>query len=178
MNTSVVQNKFKFHWFHGVIFFFLVNLIAGYGITLFVDIKEIYAVLNKPYFAPPVWLFGVAWFTNNVLTIIGNIWTLNLPSSIYRSRLLLLQGFSWFNYCIFQYLSFGTQIPSMFFCPTFSMLVLTLFSLYYAYRLDTSEMTFRNKVKSGKSITMSLASLVSWLLIATALGFQIWMLNK
>jgi tryptophan-rich sensory protein len=175
---TLTKNNFKFHWFHGVIFFFLMNLIAGYGITVFVDIKQIYAVLNKPSFAPPVWLFGVAWFTNNVLTIIGNIWTLNLPKSLDRSRLLILQGFSWFNYCIFQYLSFGTRIPAMFFWPTFSMLVLTLFSLYYAYKLDTKESTFWNKVKSGRSITMSLTSLVSWLLIATALGFQIWMLNK
>jgi translocator protein len=172
------QNKFRFNWFHGVIFFFLMNLIGGYGITQFVDIKEIYGGLNKPFFAPPVWLFGVAWFTNNVLTIIGNIWTLNLPKSLDRKRLLILQGLSWFNYCIFQYLSFGTQIPAMFFWPTFSMLVLTLFSLYYAYRLDTKESTFWNKVNSGRSITMSLISLVSWLSIATLLGFQIWMLNK
>jgi tryptophan-rich sensory protein len=175
---TLTQNKFKFHWFHGVIFFFLVNLIAGYGITLFVDIKEIYAVFNKPWFAPPVWLFGVAWFTNNVLTIIGNIWTLNLPSLTDRTRLLWLQGFSWLNYCVFQYLSFGTRIPAMFFWPTFSMLVLTIASLYYAYRLETNETTFWNKVKSGRSITMSLTSLFSWLIIATALGFQIWMMNK
>jgi tryptophan-rich sensory protein len=174
---TLTINKFKLKWSHGVVFFFLMNLIAGYGITLFVDIKEVYADLNKPWFAPPVWVFGAAWFTNNVLTIIGNIWTFNLIESNERTTLLRLQGFSWFNYCIFQYLSFGTQIPAMFFWPTFSMLILNLASLYYAYKLDTKEMTFWNKIKSGRSITMSLVSLISWLLIATLLGFQIWMLN-
>jgi translocator protein len=178
MTLDTTPNNFRFRWFHGVIFFFLMNLIGGYGITLLVDIKEVYAILNKPSFAPPVWLFGVAWFTNNVLTIIGNIWTLNLPASINRNRLLWLQAFSWLNYCVFQYLSFGTRIPAMFFWPTFSMLILTLLSIYYAYRLDTVDMSFWSKVKSGKSITMSLSSLTSWLLIATALGFEIWMLNK
>jgi translocator protein len=178
MTVNKIQNTFKFRWFHGLIFLFLVNLIGGYGITLFVDIKEVYSTLNKPWFAPPTILFGIAWFTNNILTIIGNIWTLNLASSVNRTRLLWPQGFSWLNYCVFQYLSFGTRIPYMFFWPTFSMLILTLFSLYYAYRLDTAETTFWNKVKSGKSITMSLTSLTSWLFIATALGFQIWMLNK
>jgi tryptophan-rich sensory protein len=178
MTLESTTTIFKFRWFHGMIFFFLVNLIGGYGITLLVDIKEVYAILNKPSFAPPVWLFGAAWFTNNVLTIIGNIWTLNLPVSTDRTKLLWLQGFSWLNYCIFQYLSFGTRIPSLFFWPTFSMLILTVASLFYAYRLDISGSTFWNKVKCGKSITMSLASLTSWLFIATALGFQIWMLNK
>lgn len=178
------KTKFRFRWFHGVVFFILMNLIGGFGITRFVDIKEIYSLLIKPWFAPPVFLFGIAWFTNNVLTIIGNIWTLNLQPSLERSKLLWLQGFSWLNYCLFQYLSFGLfavygkSVVSMFFWPTFTMLILTIASLYYAYKLDITESTFVAKVKLGRSITMSLTSLVSWLVIATALGFQIWMLNK
>ncbi len=178
------KTNFKFRWFHGVLFFVFVNLIGGFGITRIVDIKEVYSTLIKPWFAPPVFLFGLAWTTNNVLTIIGNIWTLNLQPSLDRTRLLWLQGLSWFNFCVFQYLSFGLYalygkpFVSMFFWPTFSMLILTIASLYYAYQLDTSDMSFVAKIKSGRSITMTLTSLISWLVIATVLGFQIWMLNK
>lgn len=178
------KTKFKFRWFHGVLFFVFVNLIGGYLITRFVDIKEIYSVLIKPWFAPPVFLFGLAWTTNNILTIIGNIWTLNLQPSLDRTRLLWLQGLSWFNFCVFQYLSFGLfevygkPLVFMFFWPTFSMLILTIASIFYSYKLDTSDMEFIDKVKSGRSITMTLTSLISWLVIATGLGFQIWMLNR
>jgi tryptophan-rich sensory protein len=171
------KTSFLFKWYHGVIFFIIVNLIAGYGISLFVDIKEVYAQLNTPFFAPPVWVFGAAWTTNNILTIAGNIWTLNLPESSNRTKLLWLQGFSWLNYMVFQYLSFGTGIPSLYFWPTLSMLILNLVSLYYAYRLDTEKMSFWEKVKSGRSIACSLFSVIAWLCIATALGFEIWRLN-
>ena len=172
------KSRFQFRWYHGLIFFIIVNLIGGYGITRFVDIKTVFTGLNRPWFAPPAWVFGPVWATNNILTITGNIWTLNLPASLDRTRLLWLQALSWVNFCIFQYLSFGTQIPSMFFWPTFSMFILTFASLYFAYRLDTKEMSFWSKIKSGRSVTLSLVSLASWLTIATVLGFQIWMLNK
>ncbi len=181
---TLTQNKFHFRWFHGVIFFILVNLIGGFGITFFVDIKDVYSTIIKPSFAPPVWLFGLAWTVNNILTIAGNIWTLNLKRSWDRTILLRLQGLSWINFCVFQYLSFGiyslfgNPTVSTFFWPTFSMLILNLLSVYYAYKLDTVEINFWQKVKSGKSIVMSLSSLISWLLIASALGFQIWMLNR
>ena len=165
-----------YFWYLGIAFFVIVNFIAG-GVAFFVDVKGTYSTLKLPWFAPPVWVFGVAWTTNNILTIIGNIWTINLPSSTNRTRLLWLQGCSWVNYCLFQYLSFGTRIISLYFWPAFSMLVLNVLSLYYAYILDTVDMSFLSKVKSGKSITMSLFSLISWLVIASLLGLSIWIMN-
>jgi tryptophan-rich sensory protein len=170
----------KLYWYHGVIFFIIVNLIAGYGITLFVDIKQVYANLKLPFFAPPVWLFGIAWTTNNILTIAGNIWAYNMKPSVSRSKYLFWQALAWLNYLVFQYLSFGTQIAWMYFIPTFSMFIFVVISMYYAYKLDTKEQnqTLWSAIKNGKSIFMSLTSLFGWLIIASALGFMIGILNK
>jgi tryptophan-rich sensory protein len=167
----------KLRWYHGVLFFIIVNLIGGYGITLFVNIREVYSSLNLPWFAPPVWLFGLAWTTNNILTIYGNIITYNSPKSILRTIILRLQAWSWLVFVTFQYLSFGTGIPTMYFAPTFLMLVLNVLTLYFAFRFDSQKKPFWSTVKSGKSVTFSLLSLVSWLCIATILGFYIMILN-
>jgi len=155
-----------------VIFYLLMNLIAGYGITLFVDIKDVYASLTLPSWAPATWVFGVAWTVNNILILIGNIWTLQSPSSKERTALIRLQIASWINYAIFQWLSFGTGIPSLFFWPTFSMLLLTLTSIYYAYRIDTKGKSWKELFRK-KSITLTFSTLIIWLIIASALGYFI-----
>jgi hypothetical protein len=153
------------------------NLVAGYSITLFVDIKEVYSMLTLPSWAPATWVFGVAWAINNILVLIGNIWTLNSPASSERTWLIRLQVLSWINYAVFQWLSFGTGIPSLFFWPTFSMLLLTLGSIYYAYKLDTKHASFLKTVTSFKSITLTFSTLIVWLGIASMLGYFIMMNN-
>lgn len=167
----------RYHYYQAVIFYVLINLIAGYGITLFVDIKQVYSILNLPSWAPATWVFGAAWTINNILVLIGNIWALNSPASPERTWLLRLQVASWINYAVFQWLSFGTGIPSLFFWPTFSMLLLTLASIYYAYKIDTKHSSLLQTVTSFKSITLTFSTLIIWLGIASALGYFIMMNN-
>ena len=167
----------KYSYWQAVVFYVLINLIAGYGVTLFVDIKEIYGALTLPTWAPATWVFGVAWTINNILILTGNIWTLNSPHSLERTWLLRLQALSWLNYALFQWLSFGTGIPSLFFWPTFSMLILTLGSMYFAYRLDTKNKSFVKTVTSFRSITLTFSTLILWLSIASLLGYSIMMNN-
>jgi hypothetical protein len=57
------------------------------------------------------------------------------------------------------------------------MLILTVFALYFAYQLDTTYQTLFKSVRSGRSIFASFTSLFGWLLVATALGYGIWMMN-
>jgi tryptophan-rich sensory protein len=161
----------KYHYYQAVIFYLIMNLIAGYGVTLFVDIREVYASLVLPSWAPATWVFGAVWTLNNILVLIGNIWTLNLSHSSNRTKLIWLQIFSWSNYAVFQWLSFGTGIPSLFFWPSFTLLIATLASMYYAYRLDSSHGGFWKTVVSGKSITLTFSTLLVWLMAANALGF-------
>ena len=163
----------KYHYYQAVIFYILINLIAGYGITLFVDIQQAYKAFNLPSWTPATWVFGVVWTINNILVIIGNIWTLNSVHSYARTMLIRLQIVSWINYAVFQWLSFGTGIPSLFFWPSFTMLLLTCASVYYAYCLDTTRQTFLKTVTKGKSITLTLSTLLVWLIVASALGFYV-----
>jgi tryptophan-rich sensory protein len=161
----------KYHYYQAVIFYVLMNLVAGYSITLFVNIKEVYASLVLPVWAPATWVFGTVWTINNILVLIGNIWTLNAPPSPERSKLIRLQIFSWSNYAVFQWLSFGIGIPSLFFWPSFTLLIATVASMYYAYKLDTLHERFWKTVMKGTSITMTFSTLIVWLFIANALGF-------
>jgi tryptophan-rich sensory protein len=164
--------------------FLVANLITGYGVVfLGVDIQGIYNTLSKPFFAPPTWVFGIAWTINNVLVIYGILRTINLPASLDRSRLLGIDTLIIVNYLVFQYLSFGSGvlfgkiIPFMFFLPTFSMFLLTVLALRKSYLLDTKDMSIWSKILSGKSIFASYWSLFGWLIIACGLGLGIWIMN-
>ncbi len=163
----------KYHYYQAVIFYIIINLIAGYSLTLFVDIKEIYNILALPSWAPATWVFGAAWTLNNILVLTGNIWTLNSPNSPIRTKLISLQIISWINYALFQWLSFGTGIPALYFLPTLTMLILTVASMYYAYQLDTMHGKFLDVARTGKSITLTFSTLIVWLIIASMLGFYI-----
>ena len=91
--------------------FLIINFVAGYGIVLFgADIGGIYKTLSKPYFAPPASIFGFVWAFNCILVTYGILLNFNLPKSKLRSNLLITQVILIFNYCIFQYLSFGSPI--------------------------------------------------------------------
>jgi translocator protein len=167
-----------------VLGFVVANLIAGYGVVLLgVDIQGIYSTLNKPYFAPPTWVFGIAWTFNNIVVIYGILRTINLPDSLLKSKLLGVDTLIIANYLVFQYLSFGSGIlfgkiiPAMFFLPTVSMLILTIIALKWSYTLDTTDMSITKKILSGKSIFASYWSLFGWLVVASALGLGIWIMN-
>ena len=183
MNTINKNITFK-QIIVAILSLFLINFIAGYGVVLLgADIPKIYRSLNRPYFAPPTVIFGIVWTFNCILITYGILLTVNLSKSALRKKLLITQGLLILNYCVFQYLSFGSPIlfgkllPIMFFVPTLTMLILTIIAMYYAYKLDTVEMSFKSKVLSCKSIFATFTSLFGWLLIATALGFEIWILN-
>jgi tryptophan-rich sensory protein len=163
----------KYSYWHAVLMYVVANLIGAYGVTFFVDIKAVYALLTLPGWAPAVWVFGVVWTINNILVLVGNIWTLNATPSHLRTMLVRLQVASWINYMLFQWFSFGTQMPALFFWPSFTLLILTVASMYYAYKMDTKNGPFLKTVKTGKSITLTFVTLVIWLFVASALGYFI-----
>jgi tryptophan-rich sensory protein len=186
--------SFKLKWYHGVLFLIGVNLLTF--AWAFTDVKY-YNNLNKPWFAPPSFVFGPVWILNNILVITGNIWTFNrwqdfkngnfqFLSEIQQnklkksfSNLAILQGLSWFNYIIFTALSFGTKIPAMFFWPTFSMWILTVFSIFISFQIDkmTFQEGFVESLKKFKSITLTFTTLILWLTIASLLGLYVWINN-
>jgi tryptophan-rich sensory protein len=168
----------------GILGFVLANIVAGYGIiALGVDVPQIYAGLSKPYFAPPTAIFGVVWTFNTVLFIYGFLRLWNLPDSSLRTKLLRVDYLIIFNYLVFQYLSFGSGllfgaiIPALFAIPTITMLILVIVAMKLSYTLDTAQIDLLTKIKTGQSIFMTYTPLVSWLVIASALGLGIWFMN-
>ena len=151
----------KYNFLHGLAWLILMNALTFSWV--FTD-PAYYNSLKKISIAPPPWVFGIAWGVNNILVIIGNIWTLNHKPDPKRTKLLILQCLSWFNYVIFSALSFGTKIPAMFFIPTFSMLILTIGSIYYARKLDLK-------------ISYTFVTLIIWLFLASVLGLSVWVYN-
>jgi len=151
----------KYNLWHGLAWFVLMNTLTFAWV--FTDVSY-YNSLNKISIAPPSWVFGVVWPINNILVILGNIWTLNSKPSPERKKLLILQGLSWLNYVVFSALSFGTKIPAMFFIPTFSMLLLTIASIYYARKIDLK-------------ISYTFVTLIAWLFLASVLGLSVWLYN-
>jgi tryptophan-rich sensory protein len=179
----------NYKWYHGLFFLVVVNLLTF--AWFFIDVNY-YNNLNKPWFAPPSSLFGIAWLVNNICVIYGNILALNLYNSLKEKKDLnekdkvlvnnlrpyfFFQVLSWLNYIVFSALSFGTKIPSMFFWPTFSMLVLTIFSIFYTVQIDKNNGGFWQNLKKFNNITFTFLTLLVWLVIASSLGYFVWKNN-
>ena len=175
--TLLYMNFKKYPYWYAFLFYVIINLIGGYSVTLFVNIKDAYDTLMLPSWAPATWVFGFAWTINNILVIMGNVWALQSPASRARMILVRLQTLSWINYAIFQWLSFGTGIASMYFWPTASMLVLTLASIYYAYKIDVANKNFTPTLQKFRPISLTFSTLLVWLVVASTLGYFIMMNN-
>ncbi|MEN9852450.1 MAG: hypothetical protein RI996_393 [Candidatus Parcubacteria bacterium] len=58
MNTTTLKKFATTHpYITALLFYIVINLVGGYSITLFVDIKEVYTALNTPWWAPATWVF-------------------------------------------------------------------------------------------------------------------------
>ena len=158
-----------------VAFWATCNALAVLG-TANVNVPEYYAII-KPSLAPPTWVFGVVWTFNTILMTYGLYLTICKyleKQTLVLRNFLILQGAIWVNYVVFQYLSFGLKWNFMFFFATFTMWLMTIGALFLGYKIDTDGQSFSKAIKSGKSLTCCFISLICWLTLATAFGFQIW----
>jgi tryptophan-rich sensory protein len=155
-----------------IIFWVICNFLAVLG-TKGVNIPEYYATI-RPSLAPPTWVFGVVWTFNTILMTYGLYLTISLKEKTrLTNNLLILQGFIWLNYVVFQYISFGLRWNFMFFFATFTMWLMTIGILILAYKLEKPN--FVGIIKSGKSIFYCFIPLICWLTLATFFGIQIWL---
>jgi tryptophan-rich sensory protein len=175
---SMTSNPPRWRWYQAVIFYVivqgitfglsgLVSVIKGNsGKSLREDIFGNPAYFNKlrqSIFAPPSWVFGPAWFINNISVILGTWRVLNKPEDTPgRTSFLVLQGASWLNFVVFNAAYFSLHSPIDALVLTFSMFVLTILSGFVAiFRLKDTR------------VALSLATLFAWLIIAlTAASFQ------
>ncbi len=176
--NSVTPRPQQWRWYHGVVFYAVVQVLTFDLSGLVSTIKgptgkglrenifgnpAYFNELKQSIFAPPSWVFGPAWLVNNISVIWGTWRVLNRPKNTPgRSSFLALQGASWLNFVTFSAAYFSLRSPINALVLTFMMFVLTILSgLVAIFKLKDT------------IVALSLATLFIWLMIAlTAASFQ------
>jgi tryptophan-rich sensory protein/dienelactone hydrolase len=123
-----------------------------------------YGELARPWFAPPGWVFPVAWGINSALSIWGNLRVLNGPPSGDRSAYLRLWAGTWLLYTLFGYAFFRRRSPLLGLLVTVNFLVLSVLSASRAVRID-------------RDLWKAYATLLPWLVLATAVAGSVALEN-
>jgi alpha-beta hydrolase superfamily lysophospholipase/tryptophan-rich sensory protein len=116
-----------------------------------------YEAIERPWFAPPGWVFPVVWGINNVLMIWGNLRVLNAPRSADRTAYLRLWAATWLLYLTFGYAFFRRESPLLGLLVTVNFSALTVLSARRATRIDP-----------GLWVTYS--TLLPWIVLATVVA--------
>lgn len=155
----------RYRWWHGVAFWLLVNVGSGLSIRSRSLDRAYYENMRQAPFAPPGWVFGPAWFLNNVLILWGNLRLLNNDEHVpHRRTLLWLQGASWLIYSTFSYVYFRKRSPILAFVWTAGMYALTIISILLSRRID-------------RKIAWSFTTLFLWLSLATPVALYQMLYN-
>lgn len=140
----------------------LVGIVAS---ALTSDSMEVFAELNKPSFAPPAWLFPVAWTVLYVLMGISSylILTSNAPKEEIEEAIRI----------------YGYQLAVNFLWPTFFFnLGWYLFSFFWLVLLWVLVLRMILKFKNISKLAAYLnIPYILWLTFAAILNFSIWILN-
>jgi acylglycerol lipase len=119
-----------------------------------------YEAIERPWFAPPGWVFPVVWGINNVLMIWGNLRVLNAPPSADRTAYLRLWAATWLLYLSFGYAFFRRRSPLLGLLVTVNFSALSVLSARRATRIDPS-------------LWVTYATLLPWIVLATAVAGSI-----
>jgi tryptophan-rich sensory protein len=181
-NSKKASGARRWRWYHGLAFYVMAQIVT-FGLqglvtfarangrkTLGESLKfdrEFYTGQKQPKFAPPPWLFGPAWTINNLSVIYGNLRVLNmLETAPGRDAYLKLQALSWLDYLVFTSACFGLRSNINGAVVTISMFGLTIASLFVSFF----------KLKDTR-VALSLATLLIWLCLASALSATIVLWN-
>lgn len=122
--------------------------------------REQYEKQHLPVFAPPGWIFPVAWGINSASLLAGGIRTLNLPSETPgRRQFLATQAAAWTLYSAFSAAYFDLQSP----------INAAAITLAYTAFIGSSLHAATQKMGDCKA-ALSLATTVAWLAIANPVG--------
>jgi benzodiazapine receptor len=124
-----------------------------------------YAVLEKPFFAPPNWLFAPIWITLYFLMgvslyIVWNIWISRGPvrTAIYLFGIQLVLNALW------PALFFGLESPFLGLIEIAILWVAIALTVFRFYRIS-------------KQAALLLLPYISWVTVALMLNLSIWILN-
>ena len=123
-----------------------------------------YEALDRPWFAPPGWVFPIAWGINNGLMIWGNLRVLNAPPSADRTAYLRLWAATWLLYLSFGYAFFRRKSPLLGLLVTVNFSALTVLSARRAMRIDPD-------------LWVTYSTLLPWIVLATAVAGSVALNN-
>lgn len=153
----------KYRWWHGVLFYAGVQA-ASFALRALTrapkEDRQFYASTKLPVFAPPGIAFPIAWGINNLSTMAGGLYVLNLPEPTPgRQRFLRSQAVAWLLFSSFNAAYFGLRSPINAAVITCAYSAATGISLHAATR-----------VLQDRRAAWSLVTTVAWLGIANPLG--------
>lgn len=151
--------------------FILANLVGAFRKDAALspaEIKIYYRNQLRPSFSPPAWAFLPAWTLNRVLASTAALRVLNLPiGSPGRRSYLLLQAASWLDFTAWTAATFALRSTVNAFALSALFLVFTLASVLVAlFRLKDTR------------VAALLATLLVWLLLATAVSYKMLLWNR
>ena len=160
----MIESKKNIIW---LFFFISLCLILGNGLGgyfTFLSVETWYQTLNKPSFNPPDWVFGPIWTTLYILMGIS-IWLVwkNEDSKI---RTIAIKIF-WFQLAFnvfWTYLFFGIKKIGLSFIEILFLSCLILINIIYFFKIN-------------KTASYLLIPYLVWVLYASLLTYNIWMLN-
>lgn len=149
-----------FTWREGLAFGIAINVLA----RLLGSNTGRYEAIERPRFAPPGWVFPVAWSVNSALAIWGNLRVLHAPSSPDRTAYVRLWAASWLLYASFGLAFFRLKSPLLGLLVTVNFLTLAVLSFARALRID-------------RRLAVSYVTLLPWLGLATAVAAGVALKN-
>lgn len=152
-SADIAGQRRVYTWREGLAFGAAVNIAARLAGTNTGRYQEI----ARPWFAPPGWVFPLAWSINSTLAIWGNLRVLNGPPSADRTAYLRLWAGTWVLYTLFGYAFFRRRSPLLGLLVTVNFLVLSVLSASRAVRIE-------------RDLWKTYATLLPWLVLATAVA--------
>tara|TARA_B100000029_G_scaffold431567_1_gene443244 strand:+ start:2199 stop:2684 length:486 start_codon:yes stop_codon:yes gene_type:complete len=158
------SDKKNYIW---LFFFIAICLIFGNGLGgyfTFISVNDWYQTLNKPTFNPPDWVFGPVWTTLYILMGIS-IWLIwKKEKSMIRTLCIKLFWFQLFLNIFWTFLFFGIQKISYSLIEIFFLIFIIILNINYFLKI--------NKIAGYLLIPY-----LFWVIYASILTFNIWILN-
>jgi benzodiazapine receptor len=124
-----------------------------------------YTSLQKPWFAPPNWLFGPVWVT--LFTLMGIsfyfVWNKGWKNKLVKNGLSVF-GVQLVLNALWSFLFFGLRSPMLGFIEIIALWIVIAFTIFKFYKIS-------------KNAAWLLLPYIVWVSIATTLNYYIWILN-